>query len=53
MASPFKNSIHHLLVIPALGRFREEEHLEFKASMSYILRPGLKKKKKTKYPEAQ
>jgi hypothetical protein len=35
-------------VISAPGRLRPEDH-EFKVSLSYILRPCLKKKKKSSY----
>jgi hypothetical protein len=34
-------------VIPALGRLRHEDH-DFKASLSYIVRPCLRKKKPKK-----
>jgi hypothetical protein len=37
----------YILVIPALGRLRQD-HLEFEASLSYIVRPCLKNTKKKK-----
>lgn len=36
----------HMLVIPAPGRLRQEEHHKFKASLDYIASLSLKYKKK-------